>query len=320
MNAIEVEHVVKRFGDVEALRGVSFTVREGEVFGLLGPNGAGKTTLIRTILGLVRPTEGRVRVRGEEIAKRPETVHRFVGWVPQERAMDPYLTGRENLLFIAGLHHIPPRQARSRVDELLALVELTDAADRTVRDYSGGMRRRLQLAMGLVHSPQILLLDEPSLGLDVQSRRRMWTYIEALRRSGTTVLVTTHYLDEADALCDRVAIIDRGQIQALDTTTALKQRFGGPALLVLEWDGAQRTDGLLEALQQLPGVRELEVRGAGVWVRGDDLVAVTQRVLAECERFGVVPARLSVRQPTLDDVFLALTGAVLRNGAKELSA
>ncbi len=142
MEAIQVENVVKRFGDVEALRGVSFSVREGEIFGLLGPNGAGKTTLLRTILGLLRPTAGSVRIRGIDISERPETVHRFVGWVPQERAMDPYLTARENLLFIAGLHHIPPREARGRVEELLELVELSEAADRTVWEYSGGMRRR----------------------------------------------------------------------------------------------------------------------------------------------------------------------------------
>lgn len=320
MEAIEVENVVKRFGDVEALRGVSFSVREGEIFGLLGPNGAGKTTLLRTILGLLRPTAGSVRIRGIDISERPETVHRFVGWVPQERAMDPYLTARENLLFIAGLHHIPPRDARGRVDELLELVELSEAADRTVWEYSGGMRRRLQLAMGMVHRPQLLLLDEPSLGLDVQTRRRMWSVIEALRRAGTTVVVTTHYLDEADALCDRVAVIDRGRIQALDTTTALKQQFGGQPLLVLEWDGAAQRGDLLDALGQLPGVHDLSVRSAGVWVRGDDIVAVTRRVLAECERFGVTPARLSVRQPTLDDVFLALTGSSLRDEAKEMSA
>ncbi len=169
MDSIVVGDVVKRFGNVEALRGVSFRVREGEIFGLLGPNGAGKTTLIRTLLGLLRPTRGFVRIIGMDIQQHPEAVHRFVGWVPQERAMDPFLTARENLLFIAGLHHIPPREAHARVIELLDLVELTESADRPTRQYSGGMRRRLQLAMGLVHRPKVLLLDEPSLGLDVQT-------------------------------------------------------------------------------------------------------------------------------------------------------
>lgn len=319
MDAIIVDNVVKRFGHVEALSGVTFRVRNGEIFGLLGPNGAGKTTLVRTLLGLLRPDQGAVCIDGMDIHTHPEAVHRFVGWVPQERAMDPLLTGRENLLFVAGLHHIPPSEASDRVDELLALVELTEAADRLTRNYSGGMRRRLQLAMGMVHRPTVLLLDEPSLGLDVQTRRRMWSMIETLRRSGTTVLVTTHYLDEADALCDRVAIIDRGEIQALDTTTALKQRFGGPPLLVLEWEGEEHRM-LVDALAQLPGVLEVVPRGEGVWVRGDDIVAVTRRVLAECERFAVTPARLSVRQPTLDDVFLSMTGASLREHGGEMSA
>lgn len=234
--------------------------------------------------------------------------------------MDPFLTARENLLFIAGLHHIPPREAHARVNELLDLVELTESADRPTRQYSGGMRRRLQLAMGLVHRPKVLLLDEPSLGLDVQTRRLMWSMIETLRGLGTTVLLTTHYLDEADALCDRVAVIDRGQIQAVDTPTALKQRFGGPPLLVLEWDGAQRTGISADALSGLPGVREIVPHGNGLWVRGDDVVAVTRQVLSACERFGVTPARLSVRQPTLDDVFLAMTGTSLRKRTEEMSA
>src|SRR5690606_3772317 len=285
VDAIVVENIVKRFGSVEALRGVSFRVRRGEIFGLLGPNGAGKTTLIRTLLGLLRPAEGRVRIFDMDLERHPEAVHRFVGWVPQERAMDPFLTGRENLLFVAGLHHIPAREARDRVDGLLELVELAGAADRITRGYSGGMRRRLQLAMGLVHRPKVLLLDEPSLGLD-----------------------------EADALCDRVAIIEQGEIRGLDTPDALKQRYGGPPLLVLEWGepGAHGRRQLIDSLKALPGVREVAERAGGVWVRGDDVVAVTRAVLAECERWGVTPARLSVRQPTLDDVFLAMTGASLK--------
>ena len=322
VDAIVVENIVKRFGSVEALRGVSFRVRRGEIFGLLGPNGAGKTTLIRTLLGLLRPAEGRVRIFDMDLERHPEAVHRFVGWVPQERAMDPFLTGRENLLFVAGLHHIPAREARDRVDGLLELVELTGAADRITRGYSGGMRRRLQLAMGLVHRPKVLLLDEPSLGLDVQTRRRMWWLIQKLRAGGTTVLITTHYLDEADALCDRVAIIEQGEIRGLDTPDALKQRYDGPPLLVLEWGepGAHGRRQLIDSLKALPGVREVAERAGGVWVRGDDVVAVTRAVLAECERWGVTPARLSVRQPTLDDVFLAMTGASLKESTEEMSA
>ncbi|MGH3679974.1 MAG: ABC transporter ATP-binding protein [Natronosporangium sp.] len=228
--AIEVVGLTRDFGATRALAGASFTVRPGEIFGLLGPNGAGKTTAIRILLTLLRPTAGQIRVAGTDVLSRPVAVRRLVGWVPQERAVDPLLTGRENLRFVAGLYHLGAADRHRRAAELLALVELTEHADRLVRDYSGGMRRRLELAMGLVHVPLVLVLDEPTLGLDLAARRRLWRQVRRVRDTGTTVLLTTHYLDEADRLCDRVALIDKGQIRAVDTPAGLKQRYGQATL------------------------------------------------------------------------------------------
>jgi ABC-2 type transport system ATP-binding protein len=223
--AIEVNDLTHRFGAVPALRGVTFTVHGGEIFGLLGPNGAGKTTTIRVLLTLLRPQSGLARVAGLDVVAEPDAVRRSVGWVPQERAVDPLLTARENLRFIAGLYHLPTHRARARTGELLALVGLSGEADRLVRTFSGGMRRRLELAMGLVHRPALLFLDEPTLGLDIVARQAVWQHIQQIRGSGTTVLLTTHHLDEADSLCDRVAIIDNGRINASGTPDALKRAY-----------------------------------------------------------------------------------------------
>jgi ABC-2 type transport system ATP-binding protein len=228
--AVAVSGLVRDFGPVRALDGATFSVGHGEIFGLLGPNGAGKTTAMRILLTLLRPTAGRAEVAGLDVLAEPVAVRRRVGWVPQEKTADPLLTTRENLLFMAGMYHLPARAARQRAADLLALAGLDGAAGRLARDLSGGMRRRLELAMGLVHVPAVLFLDEPTLGLDVGVRRGLWAYLREIRRSGTTVVLTTHYLDEADALCDRVAIIDRGRIRATGTPAGLKQRSGSSTL------------------------------------------------------------------------------------------
>jgi ABC-2 type transport system ATP-binding protein len=230
MTAIAVEDLVHRFGATNALSGVRFTVAKGEVFGLLGPNGAGKTTTIKILLTLLRPTAGHARVAGFDVLSERDAVRRSVGWVPQERAVDPQLTARENLRFIAGLHHLSRSETRRRAGELLGLVDLAADADRLVRDYSGGMRRRLELAMGLVHRPAVLFLDEPTLGLDIAARRRLWEHVRQVRDQGTTILLTTHYLDEADALCDRVAVIDYGRINAIGAPVELKSQYGSSSL------------------------------------------------------------------------------------------
>jgi ABC-2 type transport system ATP-binding protein len=225
-DAVEVSGLTRDFGPTRALDDVSFGVAPGEIFGLLGPNGAGKTTAMRILLTLLRPTAGRARVAGLDVTQQPKAVRCVVGWVPQERTADPLLTAGENLTFMAGMYHLRPRASRPRVAELLDLAGLAEHAGRLARDLSGGMRRKLELAMGLVHVPAVMFLDEPTLGLDIGARRNLWSYVRDIRAAGTTVVLTTHYLDEADALCDRVAIIDHGRIRATGTPAALKDQHG----------------------------------------------------------------------------------------------
>jgi len=229
-DAVVVSGLTKEFGATRALDGISFRVSPGEIFALLGPNGAGKTTAMRILLTLLRPTAGVARVAGFDVTERPSLVRGLVGWVPQERTADPLLTARENLVFMAGLHHLRPKAARARVTELLQFAGLAGHANRLAADLSGGMRRKLELAMGLVHLPAVLFLDEPTLGLDIGARRSLWAYVRDIRAGGTSVLLTTHYLEEADALCDRVAIIDHGLIMACDTPAALKAAHGASSL------------------------------------------------------------------------------------------
>ncbi|MEM4302989.1 MAG: ATP-binding cassette domain-containing protein, partial [Candidatus Caldarchaeum sp.] len=225
--AIVAEDLVKVFGKLVAVDRVWLSVREGELFGFLGPNGAGKTTTINILTTLLRPTSGRAVVGGYDVVAQAEKVRRGVGLVPQDLTVDDELTGWENLMLQAGLYHIPKHEARKKAAEVLELVGLMDAAKRKVETYSGGMRKRLELAAGLIHNPEILFLDEPTLGLDVQTRAAIWDYIKRLRKElGMTVFLTTHYMDEADALCDRIAIIDHGRIKALDTPANLKASLG----------------------------------------------------------------------------------------------
>ena len=231
MTAIcSADNLSKNFGGTAALAGISFTVRRADIFALLGHNGAGKSTTMRILLTLLKPSGGAATVAGLDVTRHPVQVRRLTGCVPQERTADPLLTARENLCFMAGLYHLSARRARRRVAEVLETAGLGPSRDRLARDLSGGTRRRLELAMGLVHLPAVLFLDEPTLGLDVAARRDMWDYVRQVRDGGTTVVLTTHYLEEADALCDQVAIIDHGQIMAAGSPAALKGRFGLPTL------------------------------------------------------------------------------------------
>lgn len=319
--ALEVRNVKKRFGSVEAVRGVSLEVKKGEVFALLGPNGAGKTTLIKMILGLFPPTEGEILVMGKNPRIHRDEVRRMVGWVPQELTIDRLLTGRENLMLQAGIYHLPGPLARRRVEEVLQLVGLEGAAHRPAYTYSGGMRKRLDLAMGLIHRPPLLLLDEPTLGLDIYTRRNLWDTIRAIQREGTTILLTTHYLEEADALCQRVAILHQGKLQALDTPEALKRQFGQETIRLevqpsTPEDEREALQRLAHALGKRQGFSLIQPRDNHLFLAVSSHAEAVPQVLEVAREEGVELAAIVCLRPSLDDVFVELTGKSLRGGER----
>jgi ABC-2 type transport system ATP-binding protein len=308
--AIVVEGLVKAFGSLVAVDGISFTVREGELFGFLGPNGAGKTTTINILTTLLKPTSGKALIAGYDVEKQPDNVRRVVGLVPQELTVDDDLTGWENLMLQAGLYHIPRQEARRRAYELLELVGLKEAANKKVETYSGGMRKRLDLISGLMHRPQILFLDEPTLGLDVQTRAAVWDYIKRLRKEmGMTIFMTTHYMDEADSLCDRVAIIDHGKIKAIDTPGSLKTSLGGD---IIELELAADGHGLLQTAQQIRGVKRAVYVDGLLRVTAENGEKALPAILETLLKDGVRVGRVTMKKPSLEEVFLEYTGRKLR--------
>ncbi len=301
---IEIDNLWKRYGDVEAVKGISFSVEPGEVFGFLGPNGAGKTTTIRILATLLRPSSGRVLLAGHDVVREPTAVRRSIGIVFQDPSLDNRLTAELNLRFHAMLYGMPAERISRRIDEVLAMVELADRKHASVMTFSGGMKRRLEIARGLLHAPQVLFLDEPTVGLDLQTRRRIWDYVLDLRRlAGVTVFMTTHYIEESER-CDRIAIIDHGQIVALDTPEALKQRVGGDVITIQSPDAA----GLARRIKQQFGDDPRAADGRVVLERPGGAEFVPQVVAA----FPGLVASVAVQRPTLDDVFLKLTGRGIR--------
>jgi ABC-2 type transport system ATP-binding protein len=304
--AIAVEGLRKRFGDVVALDGVDFDVPPAKVFGLLGPNGAGKTTAVRVLTTILRPDEGQATVLGLDVASEPERVRARIGLAGQFAAIDGNLTGRENLRLIGRLTHLPRRVIEDRATELLGQFDLTDAAERPARTYSGGMRRRLDLCAALVHRPPVLFLDEPTTGLDLYSRKQLWAVIEDLQSEGTTVLLTTQYLEEADRLADDIVVIDRGQVIAQGAPAHLKSQIGGTVIEVGFSDPgeARRAQGLIANF----ACRNPEVNGSELRFECVDGARVLVDALRTLDGEGLAPATIAVREPSLDDVFLALTG------------
>jgi len=305
--AILVEGLVKRFGTVVALDGVDFEVPAGTVFGLLGPNGAGKTTAIRILTTILRPDAGRAEILGLDVLRHPGAVRLNIGLAGQYAAVDPNLTGGENLRLIGRLAQLPGAEVRSRADELLRRFGLADAADRTVRTYSGGMRRRLDVAAALVQRPPVLFLDEPTTGLDLQSRGDLWEMIRQLVADGTTVLLTTQYLEEADRLAERIAVVDRGRIIANDTPAALKAQLGS-TVIEIQMDDDATAARAVELLSRSQSSRP-EREGATVRLNSNDGARELMDVLRSLDSERFVPTSLAVREPSLDDVFLTLTGA-----------
>ena len=302
---IRVRSLVKRYGEVEAVRGIDLDVQPGEIFGFLGPNGAGKSTTISILCTLVKLTSGTASVAGYDVTSDPGAVRSNIGLVFQDPSLDTNLTGRENLEFHAFLYGLPPALRRERIDHALEMVELTDRARSPVMQYSGGMKRRLEIARGILHYPRVLFLDEPTLGLDPQTRKRIWDYIHKLRRrEGITIFMTTHYMDEAE-FCDRIAIIDSGHIVALGTPAELKAQVGGDVVTITASDPAVAADEIRTAFELEPALTDGAVR-----VEVPDSAAFLPKLFATLT---VPVSNVASRRPSLDDVFLKLTGHEIRD-------
>ncbi|MDX2213221.1 MAG: ABC transporter ATP-binding protein [Oculatellaceae cyanobacterium bins.114] len=314
--AVVVEKLQKRYGQVEAVKDVSLHIEPGEIFGLLGPNGAGKTTTIRCLCTLTTPDAGQIEVSGISVLEQPKLARQRLGYVAQEVAIDKVLTGRELLQLQAALYHLPRAIATERIDQMLSLLGLGEWADKKTGTYSGGLRKRLDLAAGLLHQPDVLVLDEPTVGLDIESRSAVWNFLRQLRSEGTTVLITSHYLEEVDALADRVAIIDRGLVIASGTPSQLKDQIGGDriTLRIREFTPREEAETAKTLLTNFAFVQEAIVNEAQgnslnlvVDAQSDALLTIQQALKeAGLPTFGVSQSR-----PSLDDVYLAATGRTL---------
>jgi ABC-2 type transport system ATP-binding protein len=303
--AVETQEVTKYFGEVHALEGVSLSFEPGIVYGLLGPNGAGKTTLIRILATLSKPTSGVARVAGIDVREHPMAVRNRIGLGGQFAAVDGYQTGRENVEMVGRLYNLSAAETKKRADEVLEKIGLTDAADRQAKTYSGGMKRRLDLAASSIGRPEILILDEPTTGIDPGSRLDLWELIEDLVEGGTTLLLTTQYLEEADRLADRIGVIDHGRLIAEGTSAELKARMGGDVIeLTVESEDTTRT---IEALKTIAG-EDPQVKGTTLQIPAIRGVDTLTQVVRELDSGQIRPSNIGLRTPTLDDVFLALTG------------
>ncbi|GJL58790.1 MAG: daunorubicin resistance protein DrrA family ABC transporter ATP-binding protein [Nitrospirales bacterium] len=312
--AIEVKGLGKTYDTVTAVKNLSLSVVRGEIFGLLGPNGAGKSTTLRILITTLSPTSGTATIFGHDVAKEADTIRRMIGYVPQERAIDRFLTGREHLLLLADLYHLPKNEALTRIASLLKLVDLEEHADRVAKGYSGGMKRKLDIACGLLPNPKVLFLDEPTLGLDVQSRLNIWQYLRQLREQGMTIVMTTNYLDEADQLCDRIAIIDRGEIRAIGSPKDLKASLGGDGVwLTLGDPQPQVLETLSTALKALPFVRAIRPTLQGLDIRVDAPEKALPAILETTNQVGCRLDGIEYHRPRLDDVFVAHTGRSLKD-------
>jgi ABC-2 type transport system ATP-binding protein len=294
---------------------INFTVKKGEIFGFLGPNGAGKTTTINMLITILKPTEGKATILGSDIAKESSEVRNSIGLVPQEYTADDDLTGYENILLCADLYGIPRKVSKERAIDLLKLVELTDFKDKRVQTYSGGMRRRLELAAGLINRPKVLFLDEPTLGLDVQTRTATWNYIKTLKNEyGMTLFMTTHYLEEADSLCDRVAIVDHGKIIVTGTPTELKDSLGGDIItLSIESD----TD-ITELIRNVAHVKDVKKENGSYMIKSEVGEVTAPLIIETLMKKNEVVTRLSLTKPTLNEVYLEYTGKSMRDAADEV--
>ena len=309
MFAITVENLVKKFGDFTAVNNISFNIKSGEIFGLLGPNGAGKTTTMSMLSTMLKPTSGNASVNGYDILTNEDDVRKSIGIVFQDQSLDEELTAYENMDFHGRLYRIPKSMRQNRIMELLKLVELDEKKDNLVKTYSGGMRRRLEIARGLLHEPKVLFLDEPTLGLDPQTRNHLWDYIDKLNREkGITIILTTHYMEEADKLCHSIAIIDKGKIVAMDVSEKLKNDIGGDVITIVSSD----RDNLHSVIVSLPEIKNIELHDSFLTIGLQNAEKhVAQIVNMACEN-GISIDSISIHKPTLEDVFLHFTGRSIR--------
>ena len=308
MEPIVVKNLTKTFNGFKAVDSINFTVKKGEIFGLLGPNGAGKTTTIKMLVTLLKPSSGEAKVAGYDVVKQPNMVRKNIGIVFQEPTLDLELTAKENLDFHARLYGLNKKRREERIKEVLKLVDLYDKANLQVKKFSGGMQRRLEIARGLLHFPKVLFLDEPTLGLDAQTRRKIWDYIiEMKEREDVTIILTTHYIEEADKLCDRVAIIDKGKIIALDDPENLKKMVGEDVVSLTVNDPERLIDEL--ALEEIRKIVRIEDRLELSVVKGEIMIP---QIVEIAQKVGVEVKSVSLRKPTLEDVFIHLTGREIR--------
>ena len=307
---IEARNLTRKFGNLTAVDDISFQVEKGEVFGLLGPNGAGKSTTISMLCTILKPTSGTALVNGFDVVKNSSQVRKSIGIVFQDPSIDDKLTGRENMEMHGDLYGVPRSQMKSRIDEVLKLVELEDRADSYMSTYSGGMRRRLEIARSLIHYPKVLFLDEPTIGLDPQSRDHIWSYIrELIKNEDITVILTTHYMEEADRLCNRIAIVDHGKIVAMDTPKKLKDDLGGETITVK----TRKNELFLEKINEAKIAKAASIVNDEVKMTVDGAASLLPAVINIAAQNAIFVESISVQEPQLDDVFMHYTGRALRD-------
>lgn|SRR5450759_633770 len=310
---LTVQNLVKRYGDFTAVKGISFEIQEGEIFSLLGPNGAGKTTTISMLSTLYTPTSGDAWIDGHSVNQQPMAVRQLIGIVPQDLALYEDLTARENLTFWGQMYNLKGKDLKVRIDEVLALIGLTDKANQRVKTYSGGMKRRVNIGVGLLHHPRLLFMDEPTVGIDPQSRRAILDAVKELNRQGMTVLYTTHYMEEAQELSDRVGIIDHGQLIAMGNQVELTRQVGENDAMLLHIGEGEDVAALAAALRTLPGVIKADYTGQTITVIVPEAEELLAPAITRANEMGIKIHSVDMQEPNLESVFLALTGRALRD-------
>ena len=314
MHAIKVDSLSKNFEKFKAVDNISFQIEEGEIFGFLGPNGAGKSTTMMILTTLLKPTSGNASVQGFDVVTQAKKVRENIGYVQQEIGVDEYLTGRENLVFQSRISQMPKDQVEPRIDEVISLVELEEKQNEAAITYSGGMRKRLDIACGLIHRPKVLFLDEPTVGLDIQTRRKIWEYIRKIHKEfEMTLFVSTHYMEEADKLCDRVGIIDYGKIQVIDTPEIMKNAMGNDMISFSLIDGIAKQDELINRIKQIEFVNQVTRKQGEITIKSSQCSEVIPKIFQTATEMGIEIDSLSLNKPTLDDVFISYTGHNLRD-------